>query len=147
LGELAADSPVPVELDVCADHLTPELARDAYLVAAEALANIAKHASAHRARVTAVIDGGFLRLVIADDGAGGATLEHGSGLRGLADRAASLGGTLRIRSEAGRGTTLLVDWPLQQDPAPALPGRSVETRTSGATISTVIPDGLASRAL
>jgi signal transduction histidine kinase len=142
LGEIAAESPVPVELDVRVDHLTPELARDAYLVAAEALANVAKHASARRARITAAIDGRTLRVVITDDGAGGATLEHGTGLRGLADRAASLGGTLRIRSEAGRGTTLLVDWPLQQDSAPALPHGIVETRRSGATISTAIPDGV-----
>jgi signal transduction histidine kinase len=49
---------------------------------------------------------------VSDDGVGGASLEHGTGLRGLSDRLATLGGTLRIASSRGAGTTLTAEVPL-----------------------------------
>ena len=48
---------------------------------------------------------------VSDDGAGGARAERGSGLRGLADRVASVGGVLRIDSPPGCGTRLEADIP------------------------------------
>jgi signal transduction histidine kinase len=55
--------------------------------------------------------GEMLRLVIADDGAGGATLTGGSGLTGLTDRVEAQGGTLLIHSPTGAGTRLEVAIP------------------------------------
>ncbi len=51
---------------------------------------------------------------MADDGVGGAALDAGSGLVGLEDRVAALGGKLRLSSAAGVGTTLLAEMPLDE---------------------------------
>jgi len=83
----------------------------AYFVVSEALANVAKHALARSARVTIQELPGRLLVQVSDDGAGGARPEGGSGLRGLADRVASVGGTLLIDSPPGCGTRLEADLP------------------------------------
>jgi signal transduction histidine kinase len=54
-----------------------------------------------------------LRLLIRDDGIGGADLSKGSGLIGLMDRVEALGGRVRISSRAGSGTALIVEIPLE----------------------------------
>jgi signal transduction histidine kinase len=54
-----------------------------------------------------------LQLAIRDDGIGGADPGKGSGLLGLRDRIEALGGALRVTSPAGRGTTLLIEVPLE----------------------------------
>jgi signal transduction histidine kinase len=54
----------------------------------------------------------FLRLAIRDDGIGGADPGQGSGLVGLSDRIEALGGTLRVTSPAGTGTTLHIEVPV-----------------------------------
>lgn len=59
-------------------------------------------------------DATFLRISVADDGVGGAALDAGSGLVGLEDRVAALGGTLRLSSSAGVGTTVLAQMPLDE---------------------------------
>jgi signal transduction histidine kinase len=61
---------------------------------------------------------GRLHLVVRDDGVGGATVAHGSGLIGLSDRVQALGGTISVRSPAGEGTTLEIDLPATVPPAP-----------------------------
>ncbi len=107
LRELAYAAPVPVELDVGLATRAPEpVEAAAYFVVAEALANVAKHAGATVARVRVRTGEGSLEVVVADDGRGGADPSGGSGLAGLADRVAALGGTLTVRSPAGAGTTL-----------------------------------------
>ena len=53
-----------------------------------------------------------LRVVIADDGIGGAEASAGSGLRGLQERVATLGGRLELDSPAGGGTRLEAVFPL-----------------------------------
>jgi signal transduction histidine kinase len=83
----------------------------AYFVVSEALANVAKHALADSAQVTIRQLPGRLMVQVSDDGAGGARLEGGSGLRGLADRVASVGGVLRVDSRPGCGTHLEADIP------------------------------------
>jgi signal transduction histidine kinase len=83
----------------------------AYFVVSEALANVAKHAAARTAAVTIVRAPGVLIVLVSDDGMGGASHEHGSGLRGLADRVASVGGTLRVDSPPGRGTRIEAEIP------------------------------------
>jgi signal transduction histidine kinase len=83
----------------------------AYFVVSEALANVAKHARADGAQVMIRKFPGRLLVEVSDDGAGGALSEGGSGLRGLADRVASVGGVLRVDSPPGGGTRLEADIP------------------------------------
>ena len=83
----------------------------AYFVVSEALTNVAKHAMAGSAEVTICQRPGRLVVKVSDDGAGGARPEGGSGLRGLADRVASVGGVLRVDSPPGCGTRLEADLP------------------------------------
>jgi hypothetical protein len=74
------------------------------LVIAEAITNIAKHASARSATVTVGASGDNLRVVIEDDGTGGARLEPGGGLAGLAVRIRSIDGTFTVSSPPGGPT-------------------------------------------
>jgi signal transduction histidine kinase len=83
----------------------------AYFVAAEALANAAKHARATHVNIEAHKQNGRLMLLVDDDGVGGADSTCGSGLVGLTDRVAALGGNLVIDSPAGRGTHLQAELP------------------------------------
>jgi signal transduction histidine kinase len=84
----------------------------AYFVVCEALANVAKYADAHAASVDLRRCNGSLRVEVADDGRGGADLHAGSGLLGLQDRVAALGGCLHIDSPAGAGTRLVAEIPV-----------------------------------
>ena len=94
LLSLADRSPVPVTVaSSVEERLPPPVEATAYFVVAEALTNVAKHADATRAEVHARRDGADLRLEISDDGRGGASIAGGTGLRGLDDRVAALGGT------------------------------------------------------
>jgi signal transduction histidine kinase len=114
LRALARRSAVPVELWLEAERRLPEHVEvAAYYVIAEALTNVAKHAQASLVQVTLQARGGSLRLAIRDDGIGGADPARGSGLVGLSDRVEALGGTLRIVSPAGDGTSLLIEMPLE----------------------------------
>jgi signal transduction histidine kinase len=83
----------------------------AYYVVSEALTNAAKHARASVVRVDAGVGGETLRLLVQDDGAGGADPARGSGLIGLSDRVAAVGGRIEITSPPGSGTTLMVTIP------------------------------------
>ena len=106
LASLARRSPVPVELAVPAERLPAEVEAAAYFVCSEALANVAKYASASRAVVRVAADDRAALVEIFDDGVGGADPAQGSGLRGLADRVEALGGQLRLESPPGGGTRL-----------------------------------------
>ena len=75
------------------------------------LTNVAKHARATKATVSVRRADGQVVVEIVDDGVGGARLEGGSGLRGLADRMQALGGTLRVFSPQSRGTRLRAEIP------------------------------------
>jgi PAS domain S-box-containing protein len=113
LEALAARIPVPVELDVPHQRFDPTVEATAYYIAAEALTNVAKHAGAGVARVIVTPAADCLRLDVADDGCGGASLSAGTGIVGLHDRAAAIGGTLVVVSVAGEGTTISATLPLQ----------------------------------
>jgi signal transduction histidine kinase len=109
---LVRRSPVPVELDVrVRAELLPRVEVAAYYVAAEALANTAKHARTSAAHLDVHASGGAVHLSIRDDGVGGADPAGGSGLVGLRDRVEALGGTMTIHSPAGAGTSVLVRLP------------------------------------
>ena len=81
-------------------------------VVAEALTNAAKHANASAILVDAEATDRVLHLRVRDDGVGGADPVRGSGLVGLRDRVAALGGTITVQSPAGAGTSLHVELPL-----------------------------------
>jgi signal transduction histidine kinase len=116
LKTLAHRSPVPVSVDVAIDRHLPDSAEVAgYYVVAEALTNIAKHAHASAAKVSAHADKDHLYLSIRDNGIGGADSHKGSGLVGLTDRVEGLGGHLRITSRPGSGTALDVTIPIDVD--------------------------------
>jgi signal transduction histidine kinase len=112
LAGLAEQGAVAVELSVAIERLPEEVEAAVYFLCSEALANVAKYASASRIAVTVVAGDGVVRVVIADDGVGGADPRRGSGLRGLADRLEALGGTLMIESNPGKGTRLIGTVPL-----------------------------------
>ena len=110
---LAARSVVPVELD--ADSLDRRLdaavETPAYFVIAEALTNVAKHSNASHCAVRLRHGDGTLRVWVTDDGAGGAALDKGHGLRGLDDRLRAAGGRLRVTSPGGGPTTIAAELP------------------------------------
>jgi signal transduction histidine kinase len=108
---LASRTPVPVEIGVSVGRLPAAVEATAYFVVAEALTNVAKHAHAEHAEVTARIVDGTLAVEVRDDGAGGARTD-GSGLIGLADRVAALDGQLQVESPADGGTLLMAAIPL-----------------------------------
>lgn len=112
LSGIAARAPLPVRLRVDLPvRPSPTVEAVAYFVVSEALANVVKHARASRAEVTVGLAGGLLKVVIRDDGVGGADPAHGTGLAGLAKRAASVDGTLSLVSPAGGPTSVTVELP------------------------------------
>jgi signal transduction histidine kinase len=115
LRTLARRSPIPVELEMSADRRLPEHVEvSAYYVVAEALTNAAKHARASLVTVTVEIDDPdtVMRMVVRDDGTGGADATRGTGLVDLKDRVEALGGRIVVRSPRGAGTTVHVELPL-----------------------------------
>ena len=112
LAALAKDLPVPVDINVPSTQLPEQVAVAAYFVCAEALANVAKHAAAAHVAVAVTASEDRVKVEIADDGVGGADPAHGSGLRGLADRVETFGGTLQVESTSGHGTRLAAEIPL-----------------------------------
>jgi signal transduction histidine kinase len=116
LSTLAARSQIPttvrVDLAVRPNASTETMI---YFAAAELLANAGKHSRATAASIGVASDGATLRLTVADDGAGGATLEGpGSGLRGLVERVRTLDGTLTADSPAGGPTMITIDLPAER---------------------------------
>ena len=94
-----------------AERLPEPVEAAAYYIVVEALTNAAKHAAASETRVAVTVESGIVEVEVADDGIGGAD-PAGSGLRGLADRAEALGGTLSVESAPGRGTVVRASIPL-----------------------------------
>ena len=110
---LTERSQVPVEVTARPDRrLAAPVEATAYFVVSEALTNVAKYASASHATVSTTCDESSLRVVVADDGIGGADPGRGSGLRGLQDRVAAIGGSLIVESPAGGGTRVVAEIPL-----------------------------------
>jgi signal transduction histidine kinase len=112
LSDLASRGPLIVRPSVdIAGRLPPAIEAAVYFLVAEGLTNVAKYAGVDSARVGVCREGDDVVVLVADDGAGGADVERGTGLRGLKDRLAAVDGTLRIDSPPGRGTTLLARIP------------------------------------
>ena len=85
-----------------------------YFSCLEALQNVAKYASASRAVVELSDGDGRLRFGVTDDGAGfdPSTTSPGTGLQGIADRLAALGGEIEVRSAPGEGTSVMGSLPI-----------------------------------
>ena len=112
LEALAGRCAVPVDLELPQERLPEQVEATSYYLVAESLTNIAKYAEASEASVVVRREGDRLLVEVRDDGVGGADIERGTGLRGLADRVEALHGTLRIESPAGAGTLVAAVIPL-----------------------------------
>jgi signal transduction histidine kinase len=115
LASLAAASPIPVEVRAdLPERPSAAIETMAYFCAAELLANAIMHSSANEIEI--MIDGerrGLLRIRVTDDGVGGARASQGSGLDGLAQRAATVDGAVRLSSPRGGPTTVTVELPMR----------------------------------
>ena len=108
---LVEQCPVAVETRLTGRRFPPVVEATAYFIVSEALANMSKHARASSARVCVEPRHGRLVVEVSDDGVGGADRRRGSGLTGLDDRAAALGGNLEIVSPSGGGTLVKAELP------------------------------------
>jgi signal transduction histidine kinase len=114
ISGVAARTPIPVRVTVEVEpRCSPTIEAIAYFTVSEALTNVAKHASASRAEVVLRRAGDRLTVAVTDDGRGGATVESGGGLSGLAQRAAAVDGTMTVLSPASGPTTLTVELPCE----------------------------------
>ena len=112
VAAVARRAPLPVAVHVSVgDRLSDAVELAAYLLVSEALTNIVKHASASAAVVRLERTGDVLRVVVTDDGVGGARETPDSGLAGLRDRLAALDATLHVDSGPGAGTTIRTEIP------------------------------------
>ena len=108
---------VDAAVDGIPEHegLAPEVATVVYRVVQEALTNVVRHAGASSASVAVTVSSGRLRAVVEDDGVGfDATRPADShlGLQGMEERAELVGGTVRVMSAPGSGTTVVLEVPL-----------------------------------
>ncbi len=109
LGSQARKVPIPVEIEPDGIGRYPKETEAAvYFSCLEALQNVTKYAGASKAIVRLAQTNGILTFEVSDDGRGfdPAAAERGSGLQGIADRLAALGGSVEVRSAPARGTTV-----------------------------------------
>ena len=112
LAVLAEHSVLPVDVRGEIARLPDVVEAALSFVCSEALANVAKHASATRVTIEARAEAGRVTVAVVDDGSGGADPTQGSGLRGLVDRVEALGGRLEVESEPGKGTRVTAEIPV-----------------------------------
>jgi len=105
LSALVAGCPIPFRIEVQLAH-RPDHTREgiAYFVTAEAINNVTKHSGATSASVMIVDANGLLRVIVEDNGHGGAHFEPDGGLAGLRDRVTAVDGELRVVSPVGGPT-------------------------------------------
>jgi signal transduction histidine kinase len=114
LQDLASRATLPVEVVASPEERLPgAVEAAAYFVVSECLANIGKHANAEAATVTVSAQDGHVTVEVSDDGVGGAALDGGSGIQGLADRVGALSGSLAVESPPGVGTRVIAVIPLE----------------------------------
>lgn len=116
LDELADRSSVALRLELAdLGRLPGSVETAAYYLVTEAISNATKHTTATRVTVRATVDQEMLVVVVTDDGHGGADAGAGTGLRGLRERAETLGGRFTVVSPIGGPTTLHLTVPLQTE--------------------------------
>jgi signal transduction histidine kinase len=112
LTTLAARSDVPVELVIdLPERPSAAIETIAYFCVAELLTNVAKHSGARHATLEVVHVPGLLRVLVSDDGTGGARIEARGGLAGLAERVRTVDGRLQVSSPRGGPTVVTVELP------------------------------------
>jgi signal transduction histidine kinase len=112
LAALAARCAVPATVRSAPKRrFSPTVEATAYFVVSEALTNVGKHARASRVDISVGVHDGRMIVEVSDDGVGGASLERGTGLRGIADRVAALGGRLECSSPPEQGTRVMAQIP------------------------------------
>jgi signal transduction histidine kinase len=112
IESLAERSNLPVTLSLPdEDRLPVPIEATAYFVVAEALTNATKYAQASKISVEVSRNNGILAIDVTDDGVGGARTGAGSGLTGLLDRVAALGGSLKVESPVKGGTRVHAELP------------------------------------
>ena len=114
--ELAEGSLLAIDVEVPSERFPSPVEATAYFVCAEALANVAKYARATCVSCRVARGDGSLRVVVEDDGVGGADVMTGTGLRGLADRVNAVGGELRVVSPIDGGTVVTAELPVGARP-------------------------------
>ena len=118
LQDLASRATLPVEVVASPDERLPgAVEAAAYFVVSECLANIGKHAEAEQATVAVSEREGVVTVEVSDDGIGGAELNGGTGMQGLADRVGALNGSLAVDSPPGAGTRVTAVIPLSGEHA------------------------------
>ena len=115
LASLAASSPIPAQVQVnLPQRPSPAIETMAYFCVAELLANAIKHSAASAIEILVTSERtDFLQVRVADDGTGEADPSRGTGLRGLAQRASTVDGTLHVSSPAGGPTAVTVQLPMR----------------------------------
>lgn len=109
---LALDMSLPVSVTIVLVGRPPAPVESAvYFATSELLANIGKHSGATRASIDVTHDGRALRVVVEDNGVGGASVDRGSGLAGVTRRLAAFDGTMDIVSPVGGPTTMVLEVP------------------------------------
>jgi signal transduction histidine kinase len=109
---LALDMSLPVSVTIVLAGRPPAPVESAlYFATSELLANIGKHAGASRAAIDVSHDGRTLRVVVEDDGSGGASVDAGSGLAGVARRLGAFDGTMDVVSPVGGPTVVTLEVP------------------------------------
>jgi len=111
IRSLAERCPIPVEVTGDLDRLEPRLEAALYFVAAEAITNAVRHSKGQRICVDLRRRSGWASVDVSDDGVGGADVSRGSGLVGLSDRVAAVGGRLNVQSNQLHGTSLHAEVP------------------------------------
>ncbi len=102
------------------DRIGLDVRRGVFLIFKEAVTNAARHSRCTAVAVVFTVDGRDAVLSVSDDGIGfdRARPVEGNGLMSMRRRAERIGGTLRIESRPGTGTTIRFDVPLKSRPGP-----------------------------
>lgn len=112
LSAVVAGAPIPISVQVDPDlDLSTDVAETVYFVANEAIANVLKHARARVASVHVAKIAANVRVTVHDDGVGGASPAHGTGIAGIRARVNAVDGALTITSPSGGPTTLVAEIP------------------------------------
>lgn len=114
LTSLVEKSTIPTTvIESVTDRLPAPIEATAYFIVSEAIVNATKYARPSAVHISASRLNGDLIVRVSDDGVGGADPARGSGLVGLADRVAALGGRLTVDSPLGEGTRIVAQLPCE----------------------------------
>ncbi len=101
-----------MDISLLTDRLSESVEAAAYFIASEALANAQTHSNASEIELKVHQSSDLLTVSVIDDGLGGASVDSGTGMSGMRDRAETAGGTLEVRSPDGGPTDVTARLPL-----------------------------------